>query len=64
MYDQPSGASRAATVLTVTYGTTTAGTVLQDTTHTASYATGDIISVLFNTQASETLGSCAVAFNY
>jgi hypothetical protein len=62
--DQPSGGSAAATTLTVTYGTTAAGTFIQDTTHTPAYAAGDLISVVFTTQASETLGTCAVAFNY
>jgi hypothetical protein len=64
VWDAPSGGSNAATTLTVTYGTTTAGTVLQDTTHTPSYAAGDLISVRFSTQASETLANCTVAVQY
>jgi hypothetical protein len=62
--DQPSGGSVAATTLTVTYGTTAAGTFIQDTTHTASYAKGDLLSIIFTTQASETLGTCAAGYNY
>ena len=54
----------SATSITVTYGTTTPGTVVQDTTHTQSYSAGDLVSLRFTTQASEPLGTCAVSFEY
>lgn len=54
----------SATALTVTYGTTTVDTAVQDTTHTATYVAGDVITVRFTTQASETLGNCNISFNY
>jgi hypothetical protein len=62
--DQPSGRKPAKTPITLTYGQTPAGTVLTDTNHIADYAPGDLITVSFTTQAKETLGTCAVAFNY
>jgi hypothetical protein len=65
LWDWPAGSgSSAATALTVTYGTTTANTIVQDTTHTVSYAAGDVISLKFTTQASETLANCVLSFQY
>lgn len=52
------------TGITVTYGTTSGNTVVQDTTHTYNYAVGDLIQVRFTTQASETLATCTASFNY
>jgi len=42
----------SATTLTCTVGT---GTSCSDATHTAAFATGDVISIQFTTQAAETL---------
>jgi len=67
IFDTPAGTSAGsgtATPITVTYGTSAAESVVQDTTHTYNYAMGDYIVVRFTTQASETLGSCMVSFNY
>lgn len=55
--------SRSATTVTVTYGTTVANTIVADNTHTATYAAGDLIQVLYTTQATETLAGCSVNFN-
>lgn len=65
--DAPSGTaslSGSATGLTVTYGTTTANTAIQDTTHTHSYAAGDAITIKFTTQGSETLAGCSASVNF
>jgi hypothetical protein len=65
VYRTPSGSSsHTATALTVPYGTTTANTVLQDTTHTTSYSIGDIITIGLLTQASTTIGGCSASFAY
>lgn len=56
--------TNTVTPLTVTYGTTAAGTMLQDTTHTYAYLAGDMLRLNFTTQASETLANCDVSFNY
>ena len=68
VWDYPSGTAPGGTPtntgLTITYGTTTANTIMQDTTHTYTYAAGDAIVVSFTTQASETLGGCMASFNY
>lgn len=50
--------------LTVTYGTTAANTVMQDTTHTLAYSAGYRIAIKFTTQGSETLANCTASFNY
>lgn len=52
------------TAVALTYGNPTAGTLVQDTTHSATYAAGDMITIRFTTQASETLGACSASFNY
>lgn len=52
------------TPITVTYGTTTAGTVLSDSTHTYAYLDGDMVRVNFTTQAAELLAYCSVSFTY
>jgi hypothetical protein len=66
--DTPSGTAfgggGTATGLTVTYGTTAAGTTIYDNTNTYAYSKGDYVIVTFTTQASETLGGCTVSFNY
>jgi hypothetical protein len=66
IFDAPSGTAYtgSSTGITVTYGTTAANTMVQDTTHTYNYAVGDMITVRFTTQASETLGGCTASFNY
>jgi hypothetical protein len=56
--------SDSPTGLTVTYGTTAGGTMVQDTTHTFSYLPGDMLRLEYTTQASETLANCDVSFNY
>jgi hypothetical protein len=68
IYDTPSGSvfggGGTNTGITVTYGTTAAETAIYDNTHTYAYAKGDYVLVKFTTQASETLGSCTMSFNY
>jgi hypothetical protein len=70
IWDLPSGIASSGvdsgvnTGLTVTYGTAKPNTTLFDTTHTFSYAKGDLLRVQFTTQQKETLGSCEVSFNY
>ena len=70
IWDLPSGTAMSAadsginTGLTVTYGTASANTTLFDTTHTFSYAMGDLLRIQFTTQARETLGNCEASFNY
>lgn len=64
LWDAPSGGSATNTPITVTYGTTTAGVFVQDSTHTYSYSPGDRITLHIATQGSETLASCSVSFNY
>jgi hypothetical protein len=68
VYDTPSGTALTtpgtSTGITVTYGTTSADTIVADTTHTYSYAKGDVLRVFFTTQASETLGGCSASFSY
>ncbi len=65
LLDYPNGSGTATvTPVTVTYGTTSTNTVMQDTTHTYNYAAGDHLAVRFTTQASETLANCSVSFNY
>jgi hypothetical protein len=56
--------ANTVTPLTVTYGTTTGGTMVQDTTHIYGYLPGDMIRVNYTTQATETLANCDVSFNY
>ena len=56
--------SDSATGLTVTYGTTTGGTMVQDTTHTYAYLPGDMIRLEYTTQTAETLANCDVSFFY
>ena len=64
----PSGTaftSATTSSLTVSYGSTTANTVLQDTTHTLAYSPGYQVGVKFTTVAGETtLGNCKASFNY
>lgn len=62
--DTPSGGVRVATGLTVTFGLATNNTSVQDTTHSFTYAAGDLLQVNFTTQAAETLGNCSVSFAY
>lgn len=64
IFDSPSGSGGAATPITLTYGAATAGTFVQDNLHTANYAAGDLITVRYTTQASETLANCTVSFRY
>jgi len=64
VWDTPNGGTATATPVTVTYGTTTAGTMVQDTTHTYALSPGDKITLHVTTQASETLANCGVSFNY
>jgi hypothetical protein len=63
-YVTPGSTTETATGLTVTYGSTAANTLMQDTTHTYSYAAGDLFALKFTTQSSETLGNCNASFNY
>ena len=65
LYDYPNGggASRP-TGVTVTYGTTTAKTVVRDTTHSYAYSAGDLLVLLYSTQANETLANCTASFFY
>jgi hypothetical protein len=63
VHDLRSGVD-TATPITVTYGTSTAGAVLSDSTHSYSYQDGDMVRIEFTTQASETLGYCSVSFSY
>lgn len=63
LYYLRSGVQNAST-LTVTYGTTAADTLVQDSTHTLAYQAGDIIKVAFTTQLAETLANCAFSFQY
>jgi lysophospholipase L1-like esterase len=63
MYDVHKGAA-SPTSLSITYGTTTASTMVSDASDTYNYAAGDIINVGFSTQASETIGICMASFNY
>jgi hypothetical protein len=65
LYDVAAGGSTAtSTDLTVTYGTTTANRLVQDTTHSYPYTAGDTFYLQFTTQASETLANCNVSFVY
>jgi hypothetical protein len=65
LYDVASGSTtETSTGLTVTYGTTTANTAVNDNTHTFAYSQGDSIVAKFTTQATETLAGCSVAFQY
>ncbi len=65
LYDYPNGggASRP-TGVTVTYGTKAAKTVVRDTTHSYAYSAGDLLVLLYSTQANETLANCAASFVY
>ncbi len=65
LYDYPNGggASRP-TGVTVTYGTTAARTVVRDTTHSYAYAPGDLLVLVYSTQANETLANCTASFFY
>lgn len=62
--DRPSGGGAVVTPITLTYGTTTAGTTIEDTTHVYSYAAGDLIQIFFSTQPTDTLANCMVALQY
>lgn len=65
IYDTAVGTStNSATPVTVTYGTTTANAIVADSTHTYSPNAGDILSVRYTTQASETLANCSASFEY
>jgi hypothetical protein len=61
VYDFPSGGAVTPESLTVTYGTTTANTVVVDSTHSFAFNAGDRIGVQYTTQGSETLASCAAS---
>ena len=63
--DYPNGGgSSRPTGVTVTYGAAPAKTVVRDTTHSYSYAAGDLLVVLYTTESSETLANCAASFLY
>jgi hypothetical protein len=65
VYDFPNGGGGPKpTSVSVTYGTTTAKTVVRDTTHSFAYTAGDLLVVLYSTQANETLANCAASFVY
>lgn len=65
LYRTPVGtATASSTALTATYGTTTINTLVQDTSDKVAITAGDTLTVKFTTQASETIGNCAVSFQY
>jgi len=65
VYDYPNGGGGPrSTGVTVTYGTTASKTVVRDTAHSFAYAAGDLLAVLFSTQANETLANCTASFLY
>jgi hypothetical protein len=62
IYTQAVGAATmSSSALTATYGTATAQSIVQDTTHTVSLNAGDIFQIRYTTQASETLANCSVS---
>jgi len=65
IYDYPNGGGGSRpTGVTVTYGTTTAKTVVRDTAHSYAYSAGDLLVVLYTTEANETLANCTASFVY
>lgn len=65
IYDYPNGGGDSrSTGVTVTYGTTAAKTVVLDREHSFAYSAGDLLIVLYTTQANETLANCTASFVY
>ncbi len=65
IYDYPNGGGGPRpTGVTVTYGTTPSQTVIRDTTHSYSYAAGDLLVVLYTTAPGETLANCSASLLY
>ncbi len=63
----PSGTAQANAInsaVTLTYGTTPADTVVQDTVHSFAVTPGTLVAIKYTTQASEVLANCAGSFTY
>ena len=66
VFDAPSGTLAPGTTTGITLNYSTSGgtnQVVQDTTHTAAYNVGDLITVQI-VDTTTTLGNCTVSFNY
>ncbi|MGO8792929.1 MAG: hypothetical protein ACLQVL_36840 [Terriglobia bacterium] len=60
--ENAAGSSDTITPVAIAYGTTTANTIVTDSTDTYTFAAGDRIGVRLYTGATETLAGCGVTF--
>jgi len=58
------GGAPRQTGVSVTYGTTSAQTVVRDTAHSFAYQAGDLLVVEYSTSPAETLANCSASFLY